>query len=105
MLDVDAEVASLSAEIKRLGQPGPEGKTSVKYGVLFRETGDVFEALMGTLRAAKKRGVVTFEGQLLLQGVHDDVDVVLMPEAAAAAAVADADGDKEPAPAPAAIVP
>ena len=35
---------------------------------------------MGTLRAAKKRAVVTFEGQLLLQGVHDDVDVVLLPE-------------------------
>lgn len=41
MLDVDADVASLAAEIKRLGQPGPEGKTAVKYGVLFRETGDV----------------------------------------------------------------
>lgn len=34
---------------------------------------------MGTLRAAKKRGVVTFEGHLLLQGVHDDVDVILLP--------------------------
>lgn len=58
---------------------------------------------MGTLRAAKKRGVVTFEGQLLLQGVHDDVDVVLLPEEAAAstapAVEAAADDDKEPAPA------
>lgn len=36
---------------------------------------------MGTLRAAKKRAVVDFEGQLLLQGVHDDVDVVLLSEA------------------------
>jgi hypothetical protein len=44
------------------------------------------EALMGTLRAAKKRAVVHFEGQLLLQGVHDDVDVILLPEPAAAAA-------------------
>lgn len=41
---------------------------------------------MGTLRAAKKRAVVHFEGQLLLQGVHDDVDVILLPEPAAAAA-------------------
>lgn len=38
---------------------------------------------MGTLRAAKKRAVVHFEGQLLLQGVHDDVDVILLPEAEA----------------------
>lgn len=35
---------------------------------------------MGTLRAAKKRGVVHYEGQLLLQGVHDDVEVVLLPQ-------------------------
>ena len=145
MLDVDADVASLSAEIKRLGKLGPDGKTVVKYGVLFRETGDVcasivfysffcffsllsfstsslfrltltsfssqnlktpVEALMGTLRAAKKRSVVDFQGQLLLQGVHDDVDVILLPEAgavAAAAAVAEAEGEKKEAEEPAAV--
>jgi hypothetical protein len=26
---------------------------------------------MGTLKAAKKRGIITFEGQLLLKGSHD----------------------------------
>ena len=45
MLDIDADVASLSAEIKRLGELGPDGKTVVKYGVLFRETGDVCASL------------------------------------------------------------
>jgi hypothetical protein len=34
--------------------------------------------LNGTLRAAKKRGVIDFDGELLLQGVHDSVDVVLV---------------------------
>lgn len=65
------------------------------------------EALMGTLRAAKKRGVVHYEGQLLLQGVHDDVDVVLNEAskneaagaatgaAAAAATTADVDAPSE----------
>ena len=28
---------------------------------------------MGTLKAAKKRGIITFEGQLLLKGSHDKV--------------------------------
>ena len=31
--------------------------------------GDLFEALNGTLRAAKKRKVITFEGEMLLQGM------------------------------------
>ena len=59
---------------------------------------------MGTLRAAKKRAVVHFEGQLLLQGVHDDVDVILLPEpAAAAAAVPAAAPSAIPAAAPSAV--
>ncbi len=40
---------------------------------------NIFEALVGTLRAAKKRKVVTYEGELLLQGVHDNVEIVLKP--------------------------
>jgi hypothetical protein len=28
---------------------------------------------MGTLKASKKRGIITFEGQLLLKGSHDKV--------------------------------
>ena len=31
---------------------------------------------MGSLKAAKKRGVLNFPGQLLLQGVHDKVEVI-----------------------------
>ena len=52
----------------------------VPFGVLVRDErcGDLFEALVGTLRAAKKRKVVTYDGELLLQGVHDAVDVVLL---------------------------
>jgi hypothetical protein len=35
------------------------------------------EALVGTMKAAKKRGIIDFKGQILLQGAHDDVDVTL----------------------------
>jgi hypothetical protein len=43
-----------------------------KFGVLVKDErcGDLFEALVGTLRAAKKRNVVAFEGEMLLQGAH-----------------------------------
>ena len=101
-----------------LGTPGAQ----VKFGVLFNDeqVANIFEALVGTLRAAKKRKVGTlppplwilplarplaaasaafpsltpmarappssrarvkiifFEGEMLLQGAHDNVDVVLL---------------------------
>lgn len=58
------------------------GQTSVKFGVLFNDDrcANIFEALVGTLKAAKKRKVISFQSELLLQGVHDDVDIVLLQE-------------------------
>lgn len=59
-----------------------DGKTSVKFGVLFNDDqcANLFEALVGTLKAAKRKKVITFDGELLLQGVHDNVDVVLLQD-------------------------
>ena len=41
---------------------------------------NLFEALVGTLKAAKRKGVVSYEGQMLLQGVSDKVVITLAPE-------------------------
>ncbi len=43
-----------------------------KFGTLVKDErcGDIFEALVGTLRAAKKRKVIAFEGEMLLQGAR-----------------------------------
>lgn len=51
----------------------------VKFGTLFNDDrcANIFEALVGTLRAAKKRKIVTFDSEMLFQGVHDNVDIVL----------------------------
>eukprot|EP00850_Spirogloea_muscicola_P005566 SM000025S08461 [mRNA] locus=s25:903346:904561:+ [translate_table: standard] len=86
-MNVGEEVARLADEIRRLGSPRPDGSTVVKFGVLFRDdvVANTFEALVGTLRAAKKRRVVAFDGEMLFQGVHDDVDIVLLPVKAAEA--------------------
>ena len=53
-----------------------------KFGTLVRDErcGDLFEALNGTLRAAKRKKVIHFEGEMLLQGAHDAVDIVLLKE-------------------------
>lgn len=51
---------------------------------------NIFEALVGTLRAAKKRKFLTYDGELLLQGVHDNVEIILKPAPVAVAATTSA---------------
>ncbi|VVB10512.1 unnamed protein product [Arabis nemorensis] len=72
-MNVEEEIQKLEEEIHRLG--------SVTFGVLFNDDrcANIFEALVGTLRAAKKRKIVAFPGELLLQGVHDKVEISLRP--------------------------
>ncbi|XP_029442459.1 costars family protein ABRACL [Rhinatrema bivittatum] len=81
-MNVDHEVNLLVEEIRRLGTRAEDGKLSVKFGVLFADDkcANLFEALVGTLKAAKRRKVVTYQGELLLQGVHDNVDIVLLQD-------------------------
>lgn len=40
---------------------------------------NIFDALVGTLRAARKRKIVKYDGELLLQGFHDNVEITLLP--------------------------
>ncbi|XP_020257204.1 costars family protein [Asparagus officinalis] len=80
-MNVEEEVGRLKEEIQRLGQLQQDGSYKVKFGVLFNDDrcANIFEALVGTLRAAKKRKIVHYDGELLLQGVHDNVEITLMP--------------------------
>merc|ERR1712142_445144 len=79
-MDVNHEIGLLIREMQRLGKENAQGQIVVEFGVLFSDEkcANIFEALVGTLRAAKRKKVVTFEGELLLQGVHDKVPVVLL---------------------------
>ncbi|XWS54581.1 hypothetical protein CRYUN_Cryun10bG0101300 [Craigia yunnanensis] len=78
-MNIEEEVERLKEEIRRLGKIQPDGSYKVTFRVLFNDDkcANIFEALVGTLRAAKKRKVVTFDGELLLQGVHDNVEITL----------------------------
>ncbi len=57
-----------------------DGKFTTTFGVLYDRTQDIFEALMGTLKAAKKRGYIDFAGQLLLKGnaAHEKTVITLL---------------------------
>ena len=59
-------------DINRLGV---QGEPNVTFGELFDDD-DVqqyYEALVGTLKSAKKRKLIDYKGILLLKGVSDDV--------------------------------
>ncbi|XP_076128110.1 costars family protein ABRACL-like [Alosa pseudoharengus] len=79
-MNVNHEVSLLVEEIRRLGTKNADGKISVTFGVLCNDDkcANLFEVLVGTLRAAKRKKIVTYQEDLLLQGVHDDVDVILL---------------------------
>ncbi|KAL6218352.1 PREDICTED: costars family protein [Fragaria vesca subsp. vesca] len=94
-MNVEEEVERLKEEIKRLGKVQADGSYKVTFGVLFNDDrcANIFEALVGTLRAAKRRKLLTYEGELLLQGVHDNVEIILKPTPTAATDVTNA-GEK-----------
>lgn len=50
------------------------------FGVLFNDErcANIFEALVGTLKAAKKRKIVAYQSEILLQNVHDNVEITLL---------------------------
>ena len=81
-MNVEHEVQLLVQEIKGLGSPNADGQMVVKFGVLFSDDkcANLFEALVGTLRAAKRKKIITYQGEMLLQGAHDNVDIVLLKD-------------------------
>jgi hypothetical protein len=77
---INDEVQQLLVDIRRIG--AEPGSPTVKFGELFDddEVQNYYEALVGTLKSAKKRGVIDFKGQLLLKGMHDDVVISIKEE-------------------------
>lgn len=84
---VAEEVERLKADIVRLGDDNGKGQYQVLYGKLFDdpEVEQFYEALLGTLKAARKQNAIAWEGQMLLKGQHDNVVITLLipPEGAA----------------------
>lgn len=87
-MNTEEEISKLVKEIKRLGSL-KDGKITVPFGVLVKDDQvanicnctifiQIVEALVGTLKAAKKRKVLIYDSELLLQGVHDNVEITLI---------------------------
>ena len=84
---VATEVNQLLQDIRRIGT---SSENSCRFGDLFDDehVQQYYEALVGTLQSAKKKGYIQYTGRLLLKGVSDDVvlSIVQQQEEDAAAA-------------------
>mmetsp|Transcript_2804 Transcript_2804/g.7917 ORF Transcript_2804/g.7917 Transcript_2804/m.7917 type:complete len:100 (+) Transcript_2804:211-510(+) len=74
---LEEECAQLLVDIRRIGEPG---EPHVLFGQLFDDdqVANYYEALVGTLKSAKKRGLIEFKGQMLLKGPHDNVKITII---------------------------
>lgn len=76
---VEHEISLLKTFIQKIGKPNSTGKYQTTFGELFRndELQNTLESLAGTLKAAKRRKVVSYPSELLLQGASDNETIVL----------------------------
>jgi len=74
---LENEIVQLRKDIIRVGV---QGQPNVKFGELFddEQVEQYYEALCGTLKSAKKRGLITYKGQMLLKGMSDDVVISII---------------------------
>ena len=79
---VDKDINHLIEFIKTLGTANSEGEIQTTFGVLFKDDklSNTLESLAGTLKAAKKKGLVKFKAELLLQGVSDNEVITLLKQ-------------------------
>jgi len=77
VIRMNEEIQQLLKDITRVGE---SGKPYVNFGELFDddEVANYYEALVGTLKAAKKKGLIKYEGQFLLKGVSDKVAITIL---------------------------
>jgi len=76
----DKVVRQLIDEIKQRGTANASGQAVVTFGTLFEETANIFDALVGILKTAKKYFIVSFGPDQLWQGKDDAVEITLLKE-------------------------
>jgi len=79
---VEKEIEHLVEFIKTLGKDDGSGNIQTTFGVLFKDdkVANTLESLAGTLKAAKKRGIVQYKSELLLQGMSDNEVITLVKQ-------------------------
>jgi len=87
MISLEEQIQNLIDIIKEHGSPTNDEKLSITFGDLLNKTHS--DALNMTLRKAKKKGIISFDGEILMQGrkvsgripeADNDVQIVLLNE-------------------------
>lgn len=78
---VRKQLGKLKVWLKKIGsRRESDGKLHVSYGALFEAVQGDMSTLSGTLKTARRLGIVAFEGETLFQGASDKVDIALLDE-------------------------
>ncbi|KZP08435.1 hypothetical protein FIBSPDRAFT_761362, partial [Athelia psychrophila] len=89
VISLEEQIQNLVDIIKEHGSPNADGKQALTFGKLLSKTHS--DALNMTLRKAKKKGIVSFDGEILMQGkrvsgrtpeADEDIPIVLLSEEA-----------------------
>mmetsp|Transcript_25394 Transcript_25394/g.81508 ORF Transcript_25394/g.81508 Transcript_25394/m.81508 type:complete len:270 (-) Transcript_25394:257-1066(-) len=80
---VEKDLALLLAAFPRLGTAEADGSISTTFGKVMddEQLEQQLESLVGTLKAGRKRGLLQWEGQILLKGPHDAVPIKYVGQA------------------------
>jgi len=77
--NVDEEVRLIHMHTERVSKEKGRSGMEATFGEIFSDSQveQVFESLVGSLKAAKRRGILDFPGQLLLMPTHKDTMITL----------------------------
>ncbi|KAM9296207.1 actin-binding Rho-activating protein-like [Gastrophryne carolinensis] len=75
---IHKEIEEMCLIIRDMGVPGRDGKRRVTFGRLFEQYVRISDKVVGILLRARKHGRLHFEGEMLWQGVHDNVIITLL---------------------------
>merc|ERR1712137_296462 len=73
--DVEHEIKLVQWYVAKVGKKQDDGSYKCTFADIFydEEAEQIFESLVGSLKAAKRKGVLKFDGQMLLMPTHKDV--------------------------------
>ena len=74
----EVEIEKLLGGIRQNGELSDDGKVAISFGVLFDVYADISDTLVGILMRARKRKRLTYDGDMLFQGAHDNVVITIM---------------------------